>query len=210
MTTAPKHQFPCIKCEAPITCWPHQAPTAVCSTCLTSIRGANGRKVARARPTIGATALKRYKNTTYRSVYRPDHPDTTACGWMLEHRLVMEGMIGRRLTPAEVVHHRDRNGLNNSPDNLELIEDRGKHLAEEHCMEGVAARMALYPRCACGERAAFGATTCWACWKRSQTCPSCGRSGRKMARRDMCHGCYKQLRVKEGRLHRPPKAKSGD
>lgn len=37
-----------------------------------------------------------------------------------EHRLVMEKVLGRALTPEEIVHHKDEDGLNNSPDNLEL------------------------------------------------------------------------------------------
>lgn len=41
-------------------------------------------------------------------------------GWVLEHRLVMEGVIGRYLSPDENVHHIDGDKLNNSPDNLEL------------------------------------------------------------------------------------------
>lgn len=38
----------------------------------------------------------------------------------LEHRLVMAKLIGRPLTGDEVVHHRNGDRLDNSPDNLEL------------------------------------------------------------------------------------------
>jgi len=40
--------------------------------------------------------------------------------WVLQHRLVMERKLGRKLTPHEHVHHVDEDGLNNDPDNLEL------------------------------------------------------------------------------------------
>ncbi|WP_169119573.1 HNH endonuclease [Aromatoleum anaerobium] len=41
-----------------------------------------------------------------------------------EHRLVAEAALGRRLRRNEVVHHIDGNGLNNSIDNLEVIDQR--------------------------------------------------------------------------------------
>jgi len=50
---------------------------------------------------------------------------------MLEHRLVMEKMIGRYLLPNEVVHHKDKNGKNNHPSNLQLFSENGEHLAYE-------------------------------------------------------------------------------
>ncbi len=40
--------------------------------------------------------------------------------WVLEHRYVMEEKIGRKLTDEELVHHKDEDKKNNSPDNLEI------------------------------------------------------------------------------------------
>lgn len=40
--------------------------------------------------------------------------------WMLEHRYVMEQMLGRKLLRTENIHHKDGNKQNNHPDNLEL------------------------------------------------------------------------------------------
>jgi ribonucleotide reductase alpha subunit len=40
---------------------------------------------------------------------------------VFEHRLIAEHKIGRKLVKGEVVHHSDRNGLNNAEDNLEVM-----------------------------------------------------------------------------------------
>lgn len=39
----------------------------------------------------------------------------------LEHRVIMEKVMGRALATDEVVHHIDGNGLNNDPSNLEIM-----------------------------------------------------------------------------------------
>lgn len=41
--------------------------------------------------------------------------------YVREHRLVMERTLGRKLNSNELVHHKDKNKLNNNPDNLELM-----------------------------------------------------------------------------------------
>ena len=57
----------------------------------------------------------------YIQVYKPDHPNATKEGYMMEHRLVMEQMIGRYLTKDEVVHHKNKKRFDNRPDNLQLM-----------------------------------------------------------------------------------------
>ena len=64
-------------------------------------------------------------------VYKPEHPQARKAGYVLEHRLVAESVLGRLLEPGEVVHHRDRNKQNNDPSNLEVFATNGEHLRLE-------------------------------------------------------------------------------
>jgi hypothetical protein len=48
----------------------------------------------------------------------------------LVHRWVAEKMLGRYLYPEEVVHHIDRNKLNNAPENLTVFPNQDEHEAE--------------------------------------------------------------------------------
>lgn len=50
----------------------------------------------------------------------------------LVHRWVMEKKIGRELKKTEVVHHIDKDKLNNEEDNLKLYSNNKEHLRIEH------------------------------------------------------------------------------
>lgn len=71
----------------------------------------------------------------YILIFKPDHPHASKkgkgrAGYVREHRLVLEGVLGRYLLPAEVVHHIDGNKENNTPSNLEIFKNNGHHLAQ--------------------------------------------------------------------------------
>jgi hypothetical protein len=59
--------------------------------------------------------------------YVPDHPYAYN-GYILEHRAVMEEILGRILDPEEVVHHIDGKKENNEPENLMLFKNASEHL----------------------------------------------------------------------------------
>lgn len=64
----------------------------------------------------------------YVLIRRPDHPRADRHGYVREHRLTMETVLGRGLEQHEVVHHLDGDKQNNDPANLEVFASNGQHL----------------------------------------------------------------------------------
>jgi hypothetical protein len=63
----------------------------------------------------------------YIGVKSENHPNATKDGYVAEHRLIMEKILGRLLSKKERVHHKDENKKNNNPDNLYLCANCSVH-----------------------------------------------------------------------------------
>lgn len=70
---------------------------------------------------VGGIGHKKKRTDGYIYIYFPDHPKSTKGGYIMEHVLVMECLIGRHLNDEEVVHHINGVRDDNRKENLKLM-----------------------------------------------------------------------------------------
>jgi len=59
------------------------------------------------------------------------YPNSDSRGRILEHRVIMENILGRYLKKGEVVHHINGVRDDNRPGNLKLYKSNGEHISDE-------------------------------------------------------------------------------
>jgi hypothetical protein len=63
----------------------------------------------------------------YIRAFAPDHPFADPKGYVLEHRLIAEKVLGRYLKPAEMIHHFNAQKDDNRNQNLVICQDDKYH-----------------------------------------------------------------------------------
>jgi len=85
---------------------------------------ANGKKEANGRWKGG----RRTDKDGYVLILAKEHPRADCRGYLREHILIAERVLGRPLKDDECVHHLDTNPANNNPGNLVICPDQAYHM----------------------------------------------------------------------------------
>lgn len=75
-------------------------------------------KLGRNNPQYGKIRNRKIVRQGYIYLYKPEHPNCSKQGYIAEHRIVVEKILGRYLIKTEVVHHINGNKQDNCIENL--------------------------------------------------------------------------------------------
>lgn len=82
---------------------------------------------------MGGIGCQKQKTDEYIAIYFPDHPSSASDGYIMEHKLVAEALLGRALADDECVHHINGIRYDNRKENLQVMKDkdhRSYHMKE--------------------------------------------------------------------------------
>jgi hypothetical protein len=140
---------------------------------------------------INHHASRAYKNNSilytridsrgYILIRRPNHPLANVNGYVFYHRLVYEKHYNCNLLPYSVIHHRDRNKLNNAVENLEPLYNFQHGI---HNKKDISARICLLCNSNITYKDKRGVYT-WLKYKNGFVCYSCYNKRRKRLARGL-------------------------
>lgn len=122
---------------------------------------------------LDLSGLKKYLDKGYYKYYYPEHHLSNKSGFVYEHMIMAEELLGRDLNFGEVVHHKDRNRINNSIDNLMVFKTNADHAAYH-----------------AGCHIELDGDVYVAIDKQEKVCPLCGEFKHGMS--DVCLRCYRK------------------
>lgn len=140
---------PCARCGVMVYRRPGDLASQAQAFCSRSCRNKahphTGRRAER--PHLRGELSPRWKGGVrmrhgYRTIRAPTHPRAQG-GYVWEHVLVAEKMLGRFLTPGEEVHHINRVKTDNRPENLKVYASHREHWVAEH-LGDVLMKAAMY------------------------------------------------------------------
>jgi hypothetical protein len=89
--------------------------------CSIRCRVADGYTILKGKDAPGWRGGRSIDRKGYVRIHSPEHPNKMARGYVMEHRLVMEKVMGRYLLKSETVHHKNGVKDDNRIENLELV-----------------------------------------------------------------------------------------
>ncbi len=67
------------------------------------------------------------QNGDYMTIHKPEHPFANKGGYVLQHRLVAEDILGRYLYPEEIPHHLNGDTKDNCWSNIIVLSNQSSH-----------------------------------------------------------------------------------